>query len=51
MGIGGVAPLDGGFTLELRPPGALTEIDGVSEIEIAGMAGAEAGLGRAEGAW
>lgn len=51
LGIGGVTPIEGMALLEPRPDGALTEIDGVSETEIVGMAAAEDGLKRAAGAW
>lgn len=56
LGIGGVTPMEGVFTLGPRPVGPLMEMDGVSETEIVGMEGADAGLEyagleRAEGGW
>ena len=44
VGMGGVTPIDGTFILEFRPlPGPLIDIDGVSDTEIVGMGGPEAG--------
>lgn len=51
LGIGGEIPMEGMALLEPRPDGALTEIDGVSDTEIVGMAGVDDSLERAVGAW
>lgn len=46
VGIGGVTPIDGTFAVDPRWGGLLTEMDGVSEMEIDGRGDAEEELKR-----